>query len=151
MKDAITSEQRQYHIEEYKTLKNELAEAFKEGFQIVVFSVTANAAVFTFISGHPEVAKGGLFYLVSSLPLFITLISYALFLLRRRSITRITRYLYEIETIFAADKLGWERYYARDIANRPPFFRTPVVLNTLMLIQLVYAVIFAIVSFTGRV
>jgi hypothetical protein len=67
MSDAITSEQRQYNIEEYKTLKNELAEAFKEGFQIVVFSVTANAAVFTFVSGHPEVAKGGLFYLVSSL------------------------------------------------------------------------------------
>jgi hypothetical protein len=151
MSDIISAEQRQYHMEEYKALKNELAEAFKEGFQIVVFSVTANAAVFTFISGHPDVAKDGLFYLVSSLPLLLTLTSYSLYLLRRRSITRITRYLYKIEEVFAADKLGWEKYYADDIANRPPFVRTPVVLNTVMLIQVVYAVVFAILSFTGKV
>jgi hypothetical protein len=60
----MTSEQRQYHLEEYKTLKHELAETFKEAFQIVVFSVTANAAVFTFISSHPDVVKGGRFLFV---------------------------------------------------------------------------------------
>jgi hypothetical protein len=126
MSATMTSEQRQYHLEEYKMLKHELAEAFKEAFQIVVFSVTANAAVFTFISSHPDVVKGGRFCLLSSLPISIIVISYALYLLRRRSIIRITSYLYKLEALPAADDLGWERYYASDIRDRPRFIRPPI-------------------------
>jgi hypothetical protein len=88
--------------------------------------------------------KRGLFYLLSILPLFVSLVAYALYLLRRRSITRITRYLYKLESVFAADGLGWERYYSSDIDSRPWFVRTPVVLNTVMLMQIVYAGMFAI-------
>lgn len=101
--DEVTIEQRQYHIEEYKTLKHELAETFKESFQIVIFSVTANAAIFTFISTHTDVIRHGIFHAASLSPLFVSAVSYALYLLRRRSITRITRYLYKLESLFAAN------------------------------------------------
>jgi len=109
----MDDEQRQYHLEEYKTLKHELAEAFKEAFQIVIFSVTANAAIFTFVSGHAETERRSFYCLLSLLPIFVSLASYALYLLRRRSITRITRYLYKLEAVFAADDLGWERLQHR--------------------------------------
>jgi hypothetical protein len=143
---TMTNEQRQYHLAEYKSLKSEIAEAFKESFQVVVFSVTANAAIVTFVTSHSDLVGHGSFRFVSVIPLFVAVVSYALYLLRRRSINRIAKYLYKLEAVFSAKGLGWERFYASDIHARPWFVRTPAVLNTVMLVQIAYATIFAVLG-----
>ena len=138
---TLTDEQRAYHLEEYKCLKQEIADAFKESFQVVVFSVTANAAIIAFIATHGDATTQGAFRLLSAIPLFVAGASYALYLMRRRTISRIAQYLFRIEDVFAAEGLGWERFYARDIQKRPWFIRTPIVLSTVMLIQGAYALV----------
>ena len=142
----MTNEQRQYHLEEYKCLKNEIAESFKESFQVVVFSVTANAAIIAFVSSHSDLAGHGAFRFLYAIPLFVAFVSYALYLLRRRSISRIAQYLYRLENAFAAKDLGWERFYAGDIDRRPWFVRTPTVLSAVLLIQIIYAAIFLLLK-----
>ena len=141
---TMTHEQRQFHLVEYKILKGEIAEAFKELFQVVLFSITVNAAIVAFVTSHGDIERRGSFRFVSVIPLFVAVVSYVLYLIRRRSINRITEYLYKLEEVFSAKGLGWERFYAWDIHARPWFIHTPAVVKTVMLVQIVYATIFMV-------
>lgn len=141
---TMTNEQRQYHIVEYKVLKGEIAEAFKKSFQVVLFSLTVNATIVTFVTSHSDLERRGSFRFVSVIPLFVAVVSYVLYLIRRRSINRITQYLYKLEEVFSAKGLGWEQFYAWDIHARPWLIHTPALVKTVMLVQIVYATIFMV-------
>ena len=73
---TMTNDQRQFHLVEYKILKGEIAEAFKESFQVVLFSITVNAAIVTFVTSHSDLERRGSFRFVSVIPLFVAVVSY---------------------------------------------------------------------------
>ncbi len=143
----MTPEQFQYHLAEYTSLKDELAQTFQDAYQVVLISITANAAIISFLT---TATFGDAFYsilhLSQFLPLFLSLVGLFLFEMRRRSVKKITKYLYLIEEKLAEPSLGWERYYAADIDQRPFFVRTPFVLRSAMWLQVGYTAAFPFVA-----
>jgi hypothetical protein len=127
-----------YHISEYNLLRQELIQNFKDSYSSVTYAVLANAAIITWISSNlpqPSAIRE-LLIPAALLPIFISLVAWSLYLLRRRSIQRISDYCEELEKRFGEPDLGWERFYGRRMEGTRLYIRSNWVFNVVCFVQL---------------
>lgn len=145
----MDANQFQYHLAEYQALKNELAQTFRNAYQVVFVSVASNAAIVSFLSTSTNPKTSSAIGLAIYLPVFLAAVSLFLFEMRRRTVDKITSYLYVLEDLLAFKSLGWERHYEKDIKARPFFVRTPFILRVVMWTQVAYTAAFPVLHGTG--
>jgi hypothetical protein len=133
-----------YHLAEYGLLRQELLQNFKDSYGSVTYAVLANSALVAWISSHINQSADikELIFPASFLPVFVSITAWVLYLLRRRSIQRISDYCMKLEERFAEDELGWERFYTKRMQEKLFYIRSNWVFNAICLVQLLLSLYF---------
>ena len=107
----LTSEQRQFHLEEFRKLNGEILELTKSASQTFSFAVAASGAIFVWLltSTSPQPVRD----LGLGIPLLLTIVLGWMARSRARRIIQMGDYLRRLEVSLGHPALGWERFFAR--------------------------------------
>jgi hypothetical protein len=140
-----------FHVEEYKSLKQDLLVNIRDSYQAALLSIAGNAALISYWLNSRELAQrlpaGRL--LIPLMSVTICLFGLVFYALRRRSLSKISSYLKVLEGELAAPKLGWESFYQSDKAKRLFFVRTTFVIYLLFIVQFALVAVFALILMKG--
>lgn len=118
----------EFHLEEYKMLREEILQDVREIYRTEVLAAVAGVSVYTWLMSHNKTYVP---YLAWFIPPFVLLVSIARCADRTFRITTIGRYLKSTEKVVFkhdASLLGWEHYKA----SRPWIGRSSVIIATVV-------------------
>lgn len=136
-----------FHLEEYKSLKQEFLANVRDSYQAALLSIAGNAALISYWINNRDSTQSlpaGKF-VIPLLCIVICLFGVAFYSLRRRSLSKIASYLKLLEQQLRNPNLGWESFYQSDLDKRFFFMRTPFVMHSLFIVEFVLIAIFAII------
>ena len=140
-----------FHLEEYRSLKQELLSTIKNFYQAALLSIAGNAALISFWLNSHDIGQRlpASRILIPLLSVTICIFGILFYRLRRRSVGKIVGYLKLLEHKLRDPDLGWESFYQSDIDKRFFFVRTPFVIYSLFAMHFILVTLFATTVIAG--
>jgi hypothetical protein len=144
-----TAAELQYHLEEYKALRAEIAVAIRAQFDAYLYALVANGGIMAWLLTHKaELMAYGLAgqKLAALVPVAVTLLAWVWTLFLGWHLHVIAAYLRRLETRIAASALGWETFLAQAArgAADTPRPRRMLLANLMWVLLLVGGIAFAV-------
>ena len=124
---AMTAAEFQFHLEEYKSLRAEIAANIKAGFDAYLYALVSSGGIIAWLIIHKtEIAEYGALgrAVAAGLPLFVTVLAAIITRFHVRNMVRVASYLQKLERRVGAPGLGWEGFH-RDTHDRTMGLRFP--------------------------
>jgi len=123
---SIDDDKRQeFHIEEFKTLKSEIAANILRSTNILQYVILGSAALYSFLMGFGEKTRDSPLHvpppaltILWLIPSSMTLIGSLVCITSLMSIKVTGRYLLELEKTVGIKNLGWESFFANENKKR---------------------------------
>lgn len=112
---ALTPAQLQFHLEEYKALRTEVAGNIRAQFDAYLYALVANGGIVTWLLTHrQDTLAFGLWgeRAAALVPLLVTALAYVWTIFYGRQVEIIGSYARRLEQRVGADGLGWESFLA---------------------------------------
>lgn len=114
VEQPLESGQLQFHLEEYKSLRAEIAANIKAGFDAYLYALVSNGGIMAWLLTHradlltydPVVQR-----FAGMVPLLVTILAAILTSFHIRNMQRIAGYLTRLERRIGAADLGWEGFH----------------------------------------
>ncbi len=104
----------QFHLEEYKSLRAEIAANIKAAFDAYLYALVSNGGIAAWLLTHKtDIASYGVLgrMTASGLPLFVTVLALILTQFHIRNMGHAAAYLQRLENRIGAAGLGWEGFH----------------------------------------
>lgn len=114
MEQPLEPGQLQFHLEEYKSLRAEIAANIKAGFDAYLYALVSNGAIIAWLLTHrADLMSYSLLVqrFAAIVPLMVTILAAILTGFHIRNMQRIAGYLTRLERRIGAADLGWEGYH----------------------------------------
>ncbi len=111
--EPLSPTQLQFHLEEYKSLRAEIAANTKAAFDAYLYALVSNGGIAAWLLTHradltafPPLIQ----HVAAAVPLMVTLLALVLTMFHARNIALVAEYLQALEKRVAGSGLGWEGF-----------------------------------------